>query len=169
MNLIRRFSVIAVVIAAQACTDPVSPAKEFPSFYGNWAGKTWVGDATAWLVPGGASGDTLYIGGSKPGNSSSLDEAIIAKVVIHGPGAYLLGPGDAKLEELVGGDVVAATYSTTSMSVGRVVITTYHGVNGLVEGKIEFDAETTSPYGSYGPKASLEDAFFSAVVRSVPN
>lgn len=165
-----RWTLPVIAIALSACTDSVSPVREFPTFYGNWAGKTWVGDAYASLVPGGSNGDTLYIGGTKSAGSGQFaNETIIAKVVIHGAGTYLLGPGDAKLEELVGGDVVAASYSTTSTSVGRVTITSYHGVNGLVEGTIEFDAETSSPYGSYGSKASLEDAVFSAVVRSLPN
>lgn len=155
-------------IGLTSCTDSVGPVKEFPTFYGNWAGKTWVGDAYASLVPGGSKGDTLYIGGSRVGSSGFFaDESIIAKVVITGPGTYLLGPGDAKLEEHVGGDVVAATYSTTETSVGRVTITSYNGVHSIVEGKIEFDAETASPYGSYGSKASLRDAFFSAVVNII--
>ena len=159
----------AASIGLASCTDSTGPIKEFPTFYGNWAGKTWVGDAYASLVPGGSKGDTLYIGGSKVASSRVYaDESIIAKVVIHGPGTYLLGPGDAKLEELVGGDVVAATYSTTATSVGRVTITSYNGANSIVEGTIQFDAETTSPYGSYGSKASLRDAFFSAVVKTVP-
>lgn len=159
----------AASIGLTSCTDSVGPVKEFPTFYGNWAGKEWVGDARAWLVPGGANGDTLYIEGSKVGSSGLFaDESIIAKVIIHGTGTYLLGPGDAKLQELVGGDVVAATYSTTDTSVGRVTITSYNGARSMVEGKIEFDAETASPYGSYGSKASLRDAFFSAVVKTVP-
>ena len=128
-----------------------------------------MGDASATLVRGGVAGDTLYIGASSPVKSGQTPkEDIIARVVIHGTGTYLLGPGDARLDELVGGDIVAASYTTTAKSVGRVTITSYHGVNGLVEGTIEFDAETSSPYGSYGSKARLEDAFFSAVVRSVP-
>lgn len=168
MTLFRRSMFVAVAaVALTACTDSAGPVKEFPTFYGNWAGKTWVGDAHAILIRGGANGDTLYISGSSAANGGPLaKEEIIAKVVIHGTGTYLLGPGDARLDELVGGDVVAATYSTTSTSVGRVTITSYGGANGMVVGKIEFDAETTSPYGSYGEKASLRDAFFSAVVRT---
>jgi hypothetical protein len=158
----------AASIGLASCTDSVGPVKEFPTFYGTWAGKTWVGDASASLVPGGSNGDTLYISGSKPAGAGLYsNEMIIAKVVIHGPGVYLLGPGDARLDEVVGGDVVAATYSTTGTSVGRVTITSYNGAHGLVEGKIEFDAETTSPYGSYGSKSSLRDAFYSAVVKTV--
>ena len=92
----------------------------------------------------------------------------MAKFVIHGPGTYLLGPGAARLDELVGGDVLAASYSTTATSVGRIEITKYDGVNGLVSGKIQFDAETSSPYGSYGSKARLENGFFYAVVKPSP-
>jgi len=162
-------SIAVAAIGVSGCTDPVSPSKEFPTFYGSWAGRTWVGEGYASLVSGGSKGDTLYIGGSKSSSSGLFaDETIIAKVVIHGPGTYLLGPGDAKLEELIGGDVVAATYSTTDMSVGRLTILSYNGAHSVVEGKIEFDAETTSPYGSYGTRASLRDAFFSAVVKTVP-
>ena len=161
--------VVAAAAAAIACTDSIIPIDEFPTFYGTWAGERWIGDAHASLVPGGAAGDTLYISASSPARAGqSPKEGIVARVVIHGTGTYLLGPGDARLDELVGGDVVAASYSTTSTSVGRITITSYHGVNGLVEGLIEFTAETSSPYGSYGSKASLEDAFFSAVVRSLP-
>ena len=169
MKVGRWFIYAAVAsLGLTSCTDSVDPIEEFPTFYGNWAGKTWVGDASASLVAGGSKGDTLYIAGTKPANSGLFaNETIIAKVVIQGPGTYLLGPGDARLEEVVGGDVVAATYSTTGTSVGRVTITSYNGAHGLVEGKIEFDAETTSPYGSYGSKASLRDAFFSAVVKTV--
>lgn len=167
-----RFLACAAVAALTmgGCTDSISPIDEFPTFYGSWAGGTWVGDAHALLVPGGASGDTLYIEGSNPVHAGSNPVEIIrARILIHGIGTYLLGPGDASLEEIVGGDVVAAKYVTTSTSVGRVEITSYGGPNGLVEGKISFDAETTSPYGSYGSKASLRDAFFSAVVKTVPH
>ena len=170
MILFRRTMVAGLSLVAFAgCTDSVAPIDEFPTFYGTWADRSWSGDAYATLVSGGAAGDTLYVGGSSPSKSGQFaKETIIAKLVIHGTGTYLLGPGDAKLEELVGGDVVAATYSTTVNSVGRVAITSYGGVNGLVEGKIQFDAETTSPYGSYGSKASLRDAFFTAAVKAIP-
>lgn len=169
MRLMRRLSfVVIALLGVVGCTESVEPADEFPSFYGTWAGKNWSGEASAVLVPGGAGSDILYVIASSPVNASqSAKESIIAKVVIHGTGTYLLGPGDAKLDELVGGDVVAATYSTTSTSVGRMEITKYDGVNGLVSGKIQFDAETTSPYGSYGSKARLENAFFYAVVKSI--
>jgi hypothetical protein len=156
--------VVAVAAAGVVgCTDSITPVDEFPTFYGTWAGERWIGDASAALV-----GDTLFIGARTPTKSSqSPKETFTAKVIIHGAGTYLLGAGDARLDELVGGDVVAASYTTTATSVGRVTITSYHGINGMVEGTIEFDAETSSPYGSYGSKASMKDAFFSAVVRSL--
>jgi len=170
MKLARWFVYAATAALGLAgCTDSTTPIDEFPTFYGTWAGATWSGDAAAYLARGGAAGDTLYVYGINPGYGvQTAKESITAKFVVHGAGTYLLGPGDANLRELVGGDVVAATYATTSTSVGRIQISAYGGVNGLVEGKIEFDAETTSPYGSYGSKASLRDAFFSAVVRTVP-
>ncbi len=167
MNLRRRFCCLAVaLIGVAGCTDSTEPVDEFPSFFGTWAGKDWSGDASAILVPGGAAGDTLFIGAAAPVNAhQSAKETIVAKFVIHGAGTYLLGPGAARLDELIGGDVLAASYSTTATSVGRIEITKYDGVNGLVSGKIQFDAETSSPYGSYGSKASLENAFFYAVVK----
>jgi hypothetical protein len=169
MNLVSRFCCIAVaLIGIGACTDSTEPVDEFPSFFGTWAGKEWSGDASAMLVPGGAAGDTLYVGAATPVNAGqSAKETIMAKFVIHGTGTYLLGPGAARLDELVGGDVLAASYSTTATSVGRIEITKYDGVNGLVSGKIQFDAETSSPYGSYGSKARLENGFFYAVVKEI--
>src|SRR5512132_2571834 len=133
MRIFRRTMVAALgLVAFAACTDSVMPIDEFPTFYGTWADRSWSGDAYATLVPGGAAGDTLYVGGLSPSKSGQFaKETISAKFVVHGPGTYLLGPGAGKLEELVGGDVVAATYSTTSTAVGRVTISTYGGVNGL--------------------------------------
>jgi len=164
MNFVRRFAVVGAVAAGViGCTDSIMPVDEFPTFYGTWAGERWIGDASAALV-----GDTLFIGARTPARSGqSPKETFTARIIIHGTGTYLLGPGAARLDELVGGDVLAASYTTTSTSVGRVTITSYHGINGMVEGTIEFDAETSSPYGSYGSKASMKDAFFSAVVRSL--
>jgi hypothetical protein len=170
MTFFRRsiFAALTAVSVA-ACTDSVDPVGEFPSFYGTWAGKTWVGEANAVLIRGGTAGDTLFVGGLTPANGGQYaKETITAKIVIDGTGTYLLGPGAGRFDELVGGDVVAASYITTSNSVGRVTITSYGGVNGLVEGTIQFEAETTSPYGSYGSKARLENAFFTAVVKTVP-
>jgi hypothetical protein len=170
MKLGRQLLAVAVVAAGLAgCTTSNDPAETFPTFFGTWAGHTWEGSASAFLASGGSAGDTLYIFASNPPSSGMMvRESLMARIVVHGTGAYPLGANAVRFDELVGGDVVSASYVTTPSSTGTLTLSSYRGVGGLAEGKIEFDAVSSSPYGSYGPSASMRDAYFSVVVRAMP-
>jgi hypothetical protein len=157
MVLIRQLAVAGVVaLMSLGCTDSNDPVDSFTIMGGNWAGKSWAGDARAFL----GAGDTLWIGGDRGPEYVSL------RVVVKGPGEYVLGPGAAKLIQTVGGDVLLAEYVTTTSAAGTLRITSYRGVGEIVEGQFDFEAATTSPHGSYGSNASMKDGYFRAKVSS---
>ena len=172
MRHFRRFAFAVAGVAAMVslgCTEAAGPGSSFPTFIGTWAGERWTASANAYLASGGAAGDTLYVFASNPPNSGTMvRETLRARIIVHGTGAYPLGPSAVRFDELVGGDVVSASYVTTQSSTGTLTLSSYNGVGRVAEGKIEFDAESNSPYGSYGQKASMRDAFFSVVVQPDP-
>ena len=170
---IRTTSIALAVLALSlvACGDSNGPSPE-ATFTGRWAGELWEGEAYAVLVDGGDAGDTLFIGGSRPPNAGSMPlESIRIRILFHGPGTYELASGStgsAQLDELTGGDVVHATYATSALTSGALVITTYGGPGGAVEGRVSFTATSSSPYRSYGPLASFRDGQFRATVNTYP-
>jgi hypothetical protein len=153
-----------------ACHDGAAPTPEArATFTGRWAGRAWEGDAWAVLVPGGAAGDTLYIGGTRPVNAGQAPvESVRLRIVPPGVGTQSLGADDATLLELVGGDVISATYRTVSSGDGSVTLTSYGGVGAAVEGTVAFEAQTESRFASYGTRARFERGHFRAVVTHTP-
>ncbi|MFN2397858.1 MAG: hypothetical protein ABR543_04340 [Gemmatimonadaceae bacterium] len=130
---------------------------------GVWEGQTWLGAASAFLIDGGAAVDTLFVFGSRPIGGN--DEAVQLRIILHGPGPYDLDAGDARLDELIGGDVVSASYQTAQPGAGHVILSSFSGGGEIVEGTFRFEARTTSPYGSYGTTGRFEEGQFSAKVQ----
>jgi hypothetical protein len=170
MVLNRRFAVLSIaMVFAAGCSEPTSPDPK-PTFVGVWAGKGWLGDASAYLAEGvgGLQKLTIYAGSpTNPGYTFS--EELVMEAVPPGTGTYKLGPESLRLMEIIGGDVIGATYTPTTSSPGTLVITVYNGVGGIIEGDIEFDGVTTSPYASHGLAASMKNGHFRAVVKTLPN
>jgi hypothetical protein len=171
MTLNRWFVVLVSTGALAGCKDTVAPVKT-DLLTARWAGASWVGEASATIVRGGPAGDTLYFFADGPikGGPSQLfaDNEITARVLFAGVGTYRLGPGDARFMQLVGGDVVSATYSTSSDATGSLVIESYGGIGGKIEGTISFDAVSSNQYRSFGDRASLEDGRFRGTVYTPP-
>lgn len=165
-------SLALLILSIGACSDSTQPLSAEATFTGRWAGRPWLGEAYAVLVDGGEAGDTLYLGGSRPVNAGSMPlESVRIRVLFAGRGTYELGSsgiGRAQLDELTGGDVVHATYSTTTLNAGRLVITSYDGPSGQIAGRVSFVAVSASPYRSYGAIASFEDGQFRATVNTYP-
>lgn len=155
-----------------ACNDSNTPPPAEATFTGRWAGRPWVGSASATLVEGGEAGDTLFIIGTTPVNAGHMPlESIRIRVLFRGAGEYALGSSTtdwAELVELTGGDVVHATYRVGDVSSGTLRITAWDGPGGEVEGRITFAARSDSPYRSYAAVEFFQDGQFRATVNTYP-
>lgn len=154
-----------VVLSLGACRDSTAPDSTPGTLAGRWAGSIWTGDAGAYAFHGGADGDTLQISAGSPVGAQIHQEFLLIQIVFHGPGDYALGPDAVQFVETVGGDVWVGEYRTTPTATGTLHISRYDGVNGSIEGELEFDAERTRG-GSYGSRARMESATFKATVRA---
>lgn len=150
-----RLGVLVLACALAGCSESTGLDEGETGIEATWAGKRWSGDAGATL----AHRDTLYVYGSTPRNAGQLPlQMLRARVVFRGPGSYALGPGDAELDYLVGGDVVSAWYVTTRTNAGTLQVTEY--AEGWVAGTLSFEGEASrSPYTPEGARARFEGAF----------
>ena len=127
-----------------------------------WAGKPWAGDASARLV--GAAGDTLLLVGSTPPGSGAMAAAYVrVSAPVRGVGSYPLGPGDAELTYLIGGDVRTAAYATTRAEAG--VLTVRELGAGWVSGTVTFDATASFGSAPVGPTATFSGNYRARVER----
>ncbi|HEX2205663.1 MAG TPA: hypothetical protein VHG91_20290 [Longimicrobium sp.] len=147
-----------MVAAAAACGDGVGPGPaSVPGFVAEWAGRPWLGDASATLERS-AAGDTLRVSGVTPPDAGQLPSAYVwIRVPARGPGDYPLGPGDAELTYLVGGDVRTAAYATTRPGAGTLTIR--EQADGWVSGTVEFEASAVMEHAPVGPAARFEGSF----------
>lgn len=177
MTLNRWFVVLASTATLAACYDGVAPPDP-NQLTAKWAGSEWVGSAEVGVVQGGTAGDVLYLWANGPISNRTgclcptvyrpSDNAITVKVAFKGPGTYLLGPGEAKFQQVVGGDVISATYQTSTAASGILVISDYQGIGNRIEGALSFEAVSNDQYRGFGPKAKLEDGHFLATVKAIP-
>jgi hypothetical protein len=86
-------------------------------------------------------------------------------VPVRGTGEYALGPGDAAMTYLTGGDVASAVYATVRAGAGTLTIREYG--DGRVAGTVEFDAEAARGERPVGTAARFVGSF-RASVRSQP-
>lgn len=157
---------LAALLAAgsSACSESTEP-RAVPSFQAIWAGSTWQGDAGAVLATRGGV-DSLHVTGNTPPGSESMPAAYVRiSVPARGTGEYVLGPGDAAMNYLVGGDVLAAAYTTTRPGAGRLSITEYGA--GWVAGTVTFEATAATAGAPVGPTAIFGGSF-RAPVRQLP-
>lgn len=141
-----------IVAAAAACGDTSGPDAA-PGFDAVWAGEPWRGDASARRV-----GDSLYVIGATPPNAGSMPAAYVwMRVPAQGPGEYPLGPGEAELTYLVGGDVRTAAYVVTRPGAGTLTLHEYGP--GWVAGTVTFEASAAMQHAPVGPTARFEGSF----------
>lgn len=153
----RRAACLAALVLAAGCEYGVEPSRE-GVFDGTWAGARFDGEASARLV-----GDSVYILGGLRSGRDYTHWLAVAIGEVHGPGEYPLGPGDAEMRYLEGGDAIWASYATTQPGAGRVVITSTTGA--MVVGHVEFHAEVGRGLAPVGQRASF-DAEFRAPVEA---
>ncbi len=168
MKLRRRVGplLLSVLLAAgtSACEEATGPGSA-GSFEGTWAGGTWQGDASASLTSRGGV-DSLHLTGSTPRGAGSMPAAYVRiSVPVRGTGEYALGPGDAAMTYLTGGDVASAVYATVRAGAGTLTIREYG--DGRVAGTVEFDAEAARGERPVGTAARFVGSF-RASVRSQP-
>lgn len=159
-----RTALLATLLAA--CGSDPTALQEPNRFVGLIDAQPWEGGASATLVLGGGSGDTLYVFGYRPhGQGSSFAEvAVSARIApLRGPGRYTLTGNAASLTELVGGDGVVGRYESTGAQAGTVILETYDGSTGSAGGSLEFTARRTGASGGYGDEVSVSGSFRAAV------
>jgi hypothetical protein len=150
--------------ATSACEETTGPGSA-GSFQGTWAGGTWQGDASASLTTRGGV-DSLHLTGSTPRGAESMPAAYVRiSVPLRGTGEYALGPGDAAMTYLVGGDVRTAYYVTTRAGAGTLSVHEYG--DGRVAGTVEFDAEAAQGERPVGSAARFVGSF-RAPIRQQP-
>lgn len=155
---------LAALLAAgtAACSESTEP-RAAPSFQATWAGSAWQGDAGA-VLSSRAGVDSLHVTGSTPPGAGSLPAAYVRiSVPARGTGEYALGPGDAAMTYLLGGDVLTAAYSTTRAGAGTLSITEYGA--GWVAGTVTFEAAAATAGAPVGPTASFSGSFRAPVLQ----
>jgi hypothetical protein len=166
-RLVRRAATVAALsLSLAACNAGAGPAVDASSatFTGRWAGATWVATANAVLIPGGAAGDTLYLGGSWPAGAPYPGQSLRLRLApFRGAGSYPLASDAVELVELVGGDAVTSAYVGARPIAGVVEVASH--ANGLVQGTLAFRA--VHQYGGtpFGTAPTFEDGRFRAAVH----
>jgi hypothetical protein len=168
----RRAAFPAAALAITACLAGCSRAAPSPDrsapFSGVLAGERWAGQASATLIVGGAQGDTLYVFGYDAGSAARREVSIALRIApFTGPGRYTLGVGDVRLSELVGGDVLVASYEAAAR--GSVVVRTFGGAGATIAGSAAFTVDRSSATGVFGSTVAFTDGEFQApVIRCCP-
>ena len=139
-----RWCIPGVLLAAAStfagCASDSAGPEPQPAFIGTWAGSTWSGDVA---VSYGQHGDTMYISGSSPAGAGDGPSSIVTiRILYAGTGTYILGPSDATVTHLVGGDGVVSRHGTFSEHAGVVTLVGRGGAR--VAGAVYFDAKDVS-------------------------
>lgn len=154
----------AVLLAAatSACEESTGPRAE-PTFLAVWGGSAWTGSASATISSRGGV-DSLHVTGSTPPGAGSMPAAYVRiSVPLRGTGEYALGPGNAAMTYLVGGDVASAVYATTRAGAGTLSVTEYG--DGRVAGSVTFDADAAAGGRPVGSAARFEGSFRAPVLQ----
>lgn len=173
MNAPLRFWVRAItraaalgLVAAAACRDTAAPTEQTPTFTGRWAGQPWTGEASAFVVSGGAAGDTLYVSGAhRMAGQRDVDQYVRVRALVSAPGTYALREDAVLVLDLVGGDGVTSTYTGSRPGAGTLFIAAYGGPGGVVEGTLSFEAQPDRSSAPYGSSARFEDGWFRATIQ----
>jgi hypothetical protein len=158
--------VCALVLLTQ-CTNSTEPELEVGDIQGRWATVDWVGDVTARYIDYPDVPDTLLIFATRPkGAPLGPSETLEIRVAWTGGESYSLANGVVRLEELVGGDVLSATYKSTS---GTLTLISYQ-VGGFIQGSFNFTASSPDANRSYGETATFSNGhFLSTFTVTTPN
>lgn len=156
-----------LVTGLAGCESPTAAPPE-ATFTASWAGSPWHGSASATLFPAGSS-DTLYVHGSSPPNAGSMPHQVVTFRIagFTGPGTYQLEAADVTFRELVGGDVVVATYAGAGSPAGTIVVTRYDGVARVVEGGVHARTVFTYGHALHGTGAEFSNGVFRAQLFTV--
>jgi len=154
------------LVAVAGCKDTAAPTEQDATFTGRWAGQPWAGEASALIVSGSATGDTLYVfGAHRTLGQRDADQYVRVRALVNAPGTYSLGANAAEVVDLVGGDVMTSIYAGSRPAAGTLDITTYGGPGGVVEGTLSFEAQPDRTSPRYGSQARFEDGWFRATIQ----
>ena len=158
---------LVLVTGLTGCESPTAAERE-ATFTGSWAGRPWHGSASATLFPDGSS-DTLYVHGSSPPNAGSMPHQVVTFRIagFTGPGTYQLEPADVTFRELVGGDVVVASYAGAGSPAGTIMVTRYDRMARVVEGAVHARTVFTYGHALHGTSAEFSNGAFQAHLFTV--
>lgn len=92
----------------------------------------------------------MYISGSSPAGAGDGPSSIVTiRILYAGTGTYILGPSDATVTHLVGGDGVVSRHGTFSEHAGVVTLVGRGG--DRVAGAVYFDAKDVEVLPNLGP------------------
>lgn len=156
----RLLAAVAVAIGLFGC-DATAPDEELePTMHATWAGEPWRGGSAARVVDGGVTNLFSWIP-----VDPRVDPHRMLSISTHvdGPGTYAIGASDARIDYLVGGDGLVASYGTTDVHTGTLEIEEVSTTH--VRGTIAFDAVTTGTHQPAGQQARFEGAFNAPLER----
>ena len=153
---------VLLAAATSACEESTGPGPA-ATFQAIWAGSAWHADASATLSSRGGVDSLHLMGSNPPGAGSMVSTYVRISVPARGTGEYALGPDNAAMTYLVGGDVGTAYYATTRAGAGTLTITEYG--DGRVAGSVEFDAEAARGERPVGAAARFVGSFRAPVLQ----
>lgn len=119
-----------------------------------WAGEPWLGGSEARVVDGGVTHLFSWI----PVDPGTIPHRRLrVSTQFDGPGTYTIGAAAARIDYLLGGDGLVASYGTTDEHTGTLEIEEVSATH--VRGTIAFDAVTTGSYQPAGQQARFQGAF----------
>jgi hypothetical protein len=150
-NLLAYAPLALLLLAGCDSTSPETPEVTFKA---TWAGKRWDGNASAALKTDGV---LQLIGSNPPGEAAMRASHVILTVEFDGPGTYHLGPGAARLDYLIGGDVISSSYTTTDQQTGTLIVEEITSTH--IRGSVRFDAVSSNTDPPVGPQARFEGTY----------
>ena len=161
MHVLTKLPVLLLLVLAcivAACGSDTTGPSEASGFRATWAGTPWSGDGSATRIPGGSTGDTLFILGTTPPKAGQLPSGYVrVRILFDGVGTYTLNAQDAEVVYLLGGDVRTAAYATGQSGAGTLRVREF--ADGWIAGEVAFDAIATTDRAPVGMSARFEGQF----------
>lgn len=133
------------------------------TMHATWGGEAWLGGSQARFLGGGEIGIYSWI----PVDRADMPHVTISVTTqFDGPGTYPIGASAARIDYLVGGDGLVASYGTTDVHTGTLEIEEVSTTH--VRGTITVDAVTTGTYQPAGQQAQFQGTFNAPLLQDAP-
>ena len=133
------------------------------TMHGVWGGERWLGGSQARFMDSGEFAMYSWIPVDRP----EMPHVIISvSTQFDGPGTYAIGASAARIDYLVGGDVLVASYGTTDVHTGTLEIDEVSTTH--VRGTITVDAVTTGTHQPVGQQARFTGTFNAPLQQDDP-